>query len=257
MKHEVRWGDLISPRAVYNFTLADAWGSLPNLILMGAIFAASVLIIAIVRRLLLFIFLPKERQRKFVLEQITKQDGQVIKRWRPVPTYHWGSIAHVIAESVFFVGFVLAALFSAAVGNVNLWESPITSLSISLVGTYVFSTGLQQFGAYFFFALSNAMDAGEYWELIGSGIGGRISRISPFFVEFMLLGPEGHGVLHRVSMMTVMTGNWQRNFYKEKHEPEIMMNAPEATPTQRAEAGALLLGEAGDYSSDEEHPKYE
>ena len=241
----IRWGDLINPREAYLFTLADAWGALPTLLAMAGFFLGAVLVLYLVKKALEYIFLRKERFKKYVLEQTKDKDamGRIIKVWRKMPTTHYGSIMHLILETLFFMGLVIAALFAAAVGDVNIWQSPIASVGIGLIGTYIFGPGLQQVGSGYFFFLTNAMAVDEYWILIGGSIEGRVSRITPFFVELLSIDVNGHGRLHRVAMTTAMAANWERSFYKESHEARVVMDgvtAPEP-PIHMGASNQLLL----------------
>ena len=244
MRRSIRWSDLISPREMYEFTLADAWGSLPTLFAMAGFLLACILVIYIIKKILEWILLPRERFKKYVLEDTKERDaqGRTVKVWRKMPTTHYGSVAHLVLETLFCVGLIISALFAASIGGVNLWQSAIASVGIGAVVTYVLGPGLQIAGAGFFFFLTNAMSVHEYWVLVGRGIEGRVSRISPFFVELMSMDANRHGCMHRVCMLTVLNGDWQRSFYKEAHEPMIIMDkvAVAEPPTQ---TGSQLLGD--------------
>jgi len=243
-RRAIRWGDLVSPREMYYFTLSDAVGSLPTLLAMAGFFIACVIVVFAIKKALEWILLPRERHRKYVLENTGERDAQnrVIKVWRKMPVTHYGSIVHLALEGVFFIAIIISALFAAAIGNVNIWQSAIASVGIGIIGTYVLGIGLQQAGAGFFFFLTNAMSVNEYWILVGGGIEGRVSRITPFFVELMGLDTGRHGRLQRVSMMSVLSGNWERSFYKEAHEPVIVMDkvAVAEPPTQMGDQQQLL-----------------
>jgi hypothetical protein len=248
MAKRIRWGDLISPREMYAFTLGDAVGSLPTLLAMGGMLIGCAVLVFSIKKLLEYILLPRERHCKYVLEEVDKDNNGTRKtRWRKVAVKFYGSIVHLVLETLFFFGLVVSALFAAAIGDINIWQSPIGSVGIGLIGTYIFGPGLQQVGNGYFFFLTQAMEVGEYWVLVGGGIEGRVSRISPFFVEFMSIG-EGHGRLQRVSMSTVMGANWTRDFYKEKHEPIVVLNtttatAPNPSPSYKAATASNLLEE--------------
>lgn len=257
----LRWGDLISPRAMYEFTIMDAVGALPTLLAMAGVLIGCVLVLYLLKKLLEFILIPGERHQKYVLHTIEKKtDGKIHKIWKKAEVHHIGSVLHLILETFFFVGLIVAALFAAAIGNVNIWESAIASVGIGIIGTYIFGPGLQQVGSGYFFFLNSAMSVGEYWELVGGGgVGGRVCRITAFFVEFMALGPDGHGVLHRVSMTTIMSGNWIRNFYKEAQELIVVMDEVVVVTPQKASAAAeeiaFDIDEAYDDDDDDDHLK--
>jgi len=224
-EHAIRWGDLISPRAMYQYTLTDAVNSLPTLLAMGGFFLLAMVILLAGKILLKWVFLRNEMHKKYVLEkrEINKETGKAECVWMEAPVHHYGSIAHLAIESFFFVGLIIAALFAFAIGDMNLWQSAIGSVGIGIIGTYVFGAGLQQIGAGYFFLLFNFMSYGEYWEQVGGGqLGGRVARVTAFFVEFEKLDPESQcALLERAAMISVVTGNWRRNYYKEEHEPRV------------------------------------
>lgn len=253
MRRAIRWGDLISPRAMYEFTLADAWGSLPTLFTMTGMFVGIVLVIYLVKKLLEWLLLPKERFKKYVLDDTHTKNaqGRTIKVWRKMPTAHWGSIVHITLETIFFMGVLIAGLFAASIGGINIWESAIASVGIGIIGTYVLGTGLQQLGSSFFFFATNAMSVDEYWTLVGGGIEGRVSRITPFFVEMMCI-IDGHGCLNRVSMTTALTSNWRRDYFKEAHEPRVVMDGVKSVEPP-PHVGDALLGDDGDGDGFYEH----
>jgi hypothetical protein len=254
LRRTLRWGDLISPREMWAFTLADAWGALPTLLAMAGFFLGAVLVIYLVKKGLEWLLLPSERFKKYVLEDTQDRNGQgqVMKVWRKMPISHYGSIAHLVLETLFFAGILISALFAAAVGNLNLWESPIASVGIGLIGTYILGPGLQQLGCGYFFFLCNAMAVGEYWILIGGGVEGRVTRISPFFVEMMSVDAAKHGRLHRVSMITVMTASWERSFFKEAHEPIVVMDMKNPVLMPPTHVGLHLLDEDLDGDGDDD-----
>lgn len=223
-EHAIRWGDLLSPRAMYAYTLHDAWKSIPTLMAMAGFFLVAMLVLYIGKRILQWVFLGREMQRKYILEKriVDKETGRVECIWVEAPVHHYGSVAHLVIETFFFLGMIIAALFAFAIGDMNLWQSAIGSVGIGIIGTYVFGAGLQQIGAGYFFLLFNFMEYGEYWEQVGGQMGGRVARITAFFVEFEKYDPESQSaLLERAAMISIVTGNWRRNYHKEEHEPRV------------------------------------
>lgn len=225
----LRWGDLADPRAVYGFTLGDAWRALPTLLAMFGLFLGAVLILFLIKKLLELIFLSKQTSSKYTLERSTPHPDAAVKtirkRWIQVPVHHLGSVLHILFETLFLAGIVVAAYFAAAVGDVNIWQNPLASTAIGIIITYVFSSGLVQVGSGYFVFLCNSICLGEYWQMSGTSIEGRVCRITPLFVELEAKDPEhGGALLHRATMTQVLTGTWTRNFYKEYNSDPVSID---------------------------------
>ncbi len=217
----LRWGDLLSPRAMYEFTLADAWGALPTLFAMGGLFLLGCVIIFVVKKLLEWLLLCKQQRKKYILiNQRDNQDKKTITRvWRPFSRGYYGSIVHVCLETLFFVALIIAAFFAAAAGNVNIWDSPLALSVVGIIITYIFANPLQNVGSGWGVFITNAFVYGEYWVLEGSQIEGFISYISPFNIELERINKITGGIMiHRVSMVTAFNGNWTRDVHKEIFE---------------------------------------
>lgn len=238
-RYTVRWGDLLSPRAMYDFTIGDAWGALPTLLAMGGLFLLAVLIIFVIKKLAEWLLLCRQQRKKFVVvnRKNAGVEGKVIRVWRPFSRGYYGSIVHVVLETLFFVALIIAAFFAAAAGNVNIWESPVALSIITVVVTYIFGGPLQNVGNGWGVFISNSMVYGEYWRLEGAGIEGFVSYISPFFVELERIDKVSGGILiHRVTMTTVFNGNWTRDINKEKYEVHPSRDTPPgSTPTEEVD----------------------
>jgi hypothetical protein len=241
-ERRIAWGDLVSPRAMWSFTLGDAGGAIPTLLAMGGLFLTCLIVLYIVKKLVLFMLNSCRKPytlHKFILKKQERVAGaKVVKKtWeRTDNTVHrFFNYMHLIVESIFFIGIIVSVLFAAAVGNVNVWESPVAISVIGIAVTYIFASGLQQVGAGYFFYLNNLMTPGEWWTQIGGGIDGRVCNITPFFVEFESRDPEkGGALLQRASMMEIVTGRWQRNYRKESdEEPVTKEELHESMPTTR------------------------
>ncbi len=226
-RYQLRWGDLISPRAMYEFTLADAWGALPTLFAMGGLFLAAIVIIVVVKKLLEWLLLCKQQRKKYVVIRGLTQDKSIVRTWRPFSRGYYGSIVHVILETLFFVALIIAAFFAAAVGNVNIWESPVALSIITVVVTYIFGGPLQNVGNGWGVFVSNSFVYGEYWRLEGGNIEGFVSYISPFFIELERIDKATGGILiHRVTMSTAFNGNWTRDINKELFDVHPSRDTP-------------------------------
>lgn len=219
----------MSPRAMWSFTLGDASGAIPTLLAMGGLFLACLIALYIVKKFVVFLLNSCRRPYTFQKWILKKQErvpnAKLVKKtWeRTDATVHrFFNYMHLIVESLFFIGVMVSVLFAAAVGNVNVWESPVAISVIGIAITYIFGSGLQQVGAGYFFYMNNLMTPGEWWEQIGGGITGRVCNITPFYVEFESRDPErGGAVLQRSSMMDVVMGRWQRNYRKEADEEPV------------------------------------
>lgn len=229
LERRLAWGDLISPRAMWSFTLGDAAGAIPTLLAMGGLFLACLFTLYIVKKITLLLLGCCRKQytvQKWILKKQERVPGAKMAKltWRSADsmTHRFFNYTHLVVESLFFIGLMVSVLFAAAVGNVNVWESPVAISVIGIVFTYIFGSGLQQVGAGYFFYMNNLMTPGEYWERVGGGVGGRVCNITPFYVEFEAREPEYGGfLLQRASMMDVVTGNWQHNPRKEDDEAPL------------------------------------
>jgi len=226
----ITWGDLVSPRAMWSFTFEDAWTAIPTLLAMGGLFIASIAALYIVKKFI-FWMLTKFRRcgthnsHKWLLKKEEMVGGKIKKKtWDQSEkrTHRIFNIIHLVIETFFFVGIVAAALFACAVGDVNVWQSPVAISVIGIVITYIFGAGLQQAGSGYFFFMNNCMSPGEWWQQVGGGIRGRVSNITPFFVEFETKNPKtGGALLQRAPMTLVLGGIWERDYAAEDMEDPV------------------------------------
>lgn len=226
--HALRWSDIASPSRMISFTFGDAWSALPTLLAMGGFFLAGIFVLVIVRKLLQIVFLGSYTH-KYIIDHITRAtvNGKPISRreWVKAPTHSYGSMCNLVITSLFLVALAVLAVFTAALGGINIWSSPLASVGIGLIGTYVFGTGLQQIGSYYFVLWFGGMSYNEYWELVGSRVSGRVSRITPFFVEFEAKDCESQSTcMYRVSMTTVLNGQWKRKYKEEMHSAPVSLD---------------------------------
>lgn len=212
----IRWSDLVSPRAVYAFTLQDAGAALPTLLAMAGFFILCLLVLLIFRKIFSYIFFDRFMPQKYVLVRCEKCREGTRAVWKKSSHSSLSSVGHLFIETVFFVGVIVASLFSASIGNVNIWDSPIALTIIGTIVAYIFGGGLQQVGSAYFVYAAVYMVVGEWWEETGTHEGGTVHRITPFFVEFARFDEEQQGaIFSRVPMSTILNGKFQRNMVKE------------------------------------------
>lgn len=226
VSHTVRWGDLLSPRAVIQFTLEDAWNSLPTLLAMGGFFLVGIIVLLIGKKLLQYVFLSSYTHRWIISKFKKGENGKVTPYWMERPVHNYGTIMHLLITSLFLIGVGVLGIFTAAIGNINIWNSPLATVGIGLIGTYIFGTGLQQVGSYYFVLWFGGMTYQEYWSLVGSPIQGRVSRITPFFMELEYVNPSNNEgtVTYRVPMITVLNGQWVHMHKREVSSPEASLD---------------------------------
>lgn len=207
-------------REAFAFTLSDAWGGLPITLAIFGFFLGSLLILYFIKWVFEWIFLRRQQPGSYVLQKCEKCKDRKKLYWKDVPHHSYGSIVHLIIETLFFCGIIVAAMFSAAVGNVNLWQSNLANVGIAAIATYVFGVGFQLFGSGLFFYLTNPMAYEEYWELVGQNIEGRVYYITPFYIYLGVMDPKSETArLIRVSQTQVINGNWSRDYNKELTAP--------------------------------------
>lgn len=223
---ELTWGDLISPRAMAQFTLGDAWGSLPTTLAMAGFFIGGVVLLWLIKRFLSWVLLHREFQRRWVLVKTKIESGKKVGEWQQEPIHSYGTIVHVILETLFFFGIGVAGLFAASVGNVNIWATAIGSVGIGIIGTYVFGGGLQQVGSGYFVLLTSMITVGEYWEISGQkGIEGRVTRICATYIELECADEEDQTCrLVRIPMTVVLGGCMSRLYHKEVYAGEVAVS---------------------------------
>ncbi len=222
--HRIRWGDLISPRALYTFTLQDAFAAIPTLLTMGAFFIIALILIIILKKILNWVVDRRTAKSKYVLVRKGK-DGK--RHWKEDIHSSLQSMAHVAIETLVFGLIVVAAFFSASIGNVNIWESPIALSVIGMVITYIFGSGLQQIGSGYFVYAFNGMVVGEWWEVAGSHEqGGIVHRVTIWYVEFVRMDAESQcACFLRIPMQSILNGSFERNLYKEMNASEVTIDS--------------------------------
>jgi hypothetical protein len=224
VNHNVRWSDFASPKDVIGFTLSDAWQSLPTLLAMAGFFLVGIFVLVIAKKLLQWLFLGSYVHR-YILERVLKSSSSARKPvtyWMKAPFHNYGTMIHLLITSMFLLGIGVLGIFTASIGGINIWSSPLASVGIGLNGTYIFGIGLQQVGSYYFVLWFGGMSYGEYWRLVQSPVEGRVSRITPFFIELESLDPNTTACrMFRISMTTVLNGHWERDYHKEIHEPKV------------------------------------
>lgn len=194
---------------------------------MAGFFFVGALIVWLVKRALMWLFLRRYLRKRYALRRVDavpRKDGTTRFRrcWREVPTHTYGSLMHVGIELLSVAGYLIAVYFSGSVGNVNVWQHS-TSLSIILgIVSIVFMPALQQFGAGAIVLLTCKVAHGEYYEVNGTNIEGRVSSMSMWDVEFEVADkPTGAAVFHLVPMATILAATLTRNLTKEREAPRV------------------------------------
>lgn len=221
--HRIRWGDLISPRAMYTFTLGDAWSAIPTLLAMGGFFVLAIVLIVAFKKICNWLIDYSVAKQKYVLVKV--DNG--VRKWKEASHSSVRSMLHVLLETIVFGLIVTAAFFAASIGNTNIWDSPIALSVIGMIVTYVFGSGLQQIGSGYFVYAFNGMVVGEYWETAGAhDLGGVVHRITIFYVEFARFDIEHQcACFLRIPMSTILNGSYERNMAKEMTAVEVTVDS--------------------------------
>lgn len=219
---DMTFRDLFSPRVVYSYTIEEAWGATPRILMMMGVFLGCIVAAFLLKKLLEWIFFRRYMRDKYVLSSCEDCGKFVNKRWIRASTQHWASIGHLIVETFFVVVFIFIAIFTCAVGGIEFWTTAVGVGLLALVLSYVFGPGLQQAGSAYFVYLTNAVSYDEWWCVVGTNVQGRVVRITPFYVELESQDDENKSAqLFRVPMMTILTREMKRDYNKEANAPEV------------------------------------
>jgi len=207
---------LLQPRILIEYAEDHLWDRLPwALLALGVVFG-GLFVIYIVKMLLGLCMLPRKYHERYVLIRV--DDGSGKKFYAPSMRRRWGSFAHLMLETFFFVGIVITLWIAAHIAGFNFWTSSLVGIGLGLVGTYIFGSALQNIGAGYFVFLTDKVEEG--WCISVAGVKGRITEIHPLYIEIESRDPKTGGALHhQVPMIMILTAVVTRDFNMEYNAP--------------------------------------
>jgi hypothetical protein len=211
---------------MYSFTLGDAWGALPTLLAMSGFFVVALAVVWLVRWLIMWLFLWRNCRKRLALQSVEtdKADGTIRKVWRELPHRTLGTYAHALIETLTVLGILTGLFFAAAIGGINMWQHSTSMSIISAIVIYAFTPGLQLWMAGYILRSTGKLALDEFWEVVGTGIGGRVEYIGMFEVELSAYDEEKQcAVFFTIPTLTVINGNLKRNPFRELHDPRVTM----------------------------------
>ena len=205
---------LLQPRVLVEFAQDHLWDRLPwALLALGVVFGGA-LVIWIIKLILSRIFIPKYRERYVLLRE--EKSGE--KFYTPTRRMRWGSFAHLMLETFFFVSIVIVLWIAAHIAGFNFWTSSLVGVGLGAVGTYIFGAALQNIGAGYFVFLTDKVEEG--WFISVGQYKGRIIEIHPLYVEIEAKDPVTKGALHhQIPMIMLLSTVVTRYYYEEYYAP--------------------------------------
>jgi len=200
---------LLQPRVLARFAHDQLWERLPWALLSLAVVIVGFAAVYFAKLLLKMCCLSAKYREKYVL---VKRRGNH-KVFVATTRKRWGSVAHLMLETFFFVGVVIVLWIGAHVAGFNFWTSSFVGVGIGLVGTYIFGTALQNIGAGYFVFLTDKIEEG--WYIKVAGVEGRVIEIHPLYVEIENHAKSGGALHHQVPMVHILTSVLTRDFNAE------------------------------------------
>lgn len=218
----ITFRDLISPRAVYSYTLEDAIDATPRMLIMISVLFGSVLVLYGIKKLIEMCIFHKYMRKKYMLKKCEVCPDGVDKKWVVAPIQHWSSVTHLILETLFIVMLLFVLMWACSLGGFDIWVSGTFVGLLTIVAGYALGPGLQQCGSGYFNNMFNLVSYGEYWRVCGTDSEGRVSRITPAFIEL-----EGEHPISktartiRIPMADLLSRIMERDYAKEANAPEV------------------------------------
>jgi hypothetical protein len=128
---ELKLIHLLQPRVLVEFANDQIFERLPYALLAMGVVVGGFFVTYIIKLLLSKCCLPRKNIERYVLK--SKKGHR--KVFRVTTRKRWGSIAHLILETFFFIAIVLVLWIGAHVAGFNFWTSSMVGVGLGLVGT--------------------------------------------------------------------------------------------------------------------------
>lgn len=236
---------LLRPRVLVEFAGDELWDRLPWALLAIGVIIGGAFVVWLIKLLLSYIFIPKYRERYVLIREDkpksksggVENNAKPTQYFAPTRRMRWGSFAHLILETFFFIAIVLVLWIGAHVAGFNFWTSSIVLGFMGTAVVYIFTAGLQNIGAGYMIFLTDKIEEG--WYISVDQYKGRIIEIHPLYVEIESRdSTTGGAIHHQIPMLRMLTSVVSR-FYHEEYYAPILTRKDD--PTQH-----LLGGDQSD-----------
>lgn len=147
------------------------------------------------------------------------------RRWYKTQTNKWKektrsskqSVIRLITMSLSILITTVAFWIAAQTAGFNFWTVVLGYGILSLIGTYAFGQMLRDIGAFFLVSLTDKIEEGNWIEVGGMGVEGRITAIHWLWVEVAYNDPK----TGQVEEAQIPTGFIMMNVIKRKFSREV------------------------------------
>ena len=168
---------LLDPRALIEFTGSTIWNRLPwALLSFGVAFFGLVAVYIIVKVILASCCFSRKYHNRYIRNDKTGHYYQDRHRMK--------SFAHVLIETLFFLGIFLVVWIASYVAGFNLFSSSLLSVGMGLVATYMFAIALQNMGAGYWIYVTDKVEEDQYLRFpqLGPDIHGIVAEMHPMYI---------------------------------------------------------------------------
>ena len=129
----------VVPRVLQEYNFDHLWDRLPWALLAIGVVLGGFLVMFLLKKLAALVCLPRKYREKFVLtESYSMANGKRELVFRASTRKRWGSVAHLLLETFFFVGIVIVLWVGAHVAGFNFWTSSPRPQQSKIVTYYLF-----------------------------------------------------------------------------------------------------------------------
>lgn len=210
---------LIHPRELISrlYDYPELWHRLPWALLAFGVAVGGIIFVYLFKSILAC-GLPHRYNESYVLSGRKNGKHRYVRR----RTHNSRSYYRVFLETFFIVGVFLVIWIACWVAGFNFLSSPLMSVGMGLIGSYMFGVAIQQFGSGYWVNVEAMVAEEQYlrFPLLGPEAHGRVTEIHPFFILLQRLNAKGTGLEDiKISMSDVMTQTMVRDYEEEAKVP--------------------------------------